>query len=313
VRIDGRTRCDGEQDGDALEMKGYATQDTSVPPVVAASFYTNTGPSPTSENKIDGILTTTYQEPIRRIVIEDGELDSLDNVRLTRCGCAPPQITCPAPITVECTGSQCGQVVPPPATATGECAPITVTGPGPQCFPLGTTTTTYTATDGDGNQASCTSSVTVVDTTPPVIVTTPILIDGAFNHSYETIRLSDCVESVFDQCMGPGDILASAAIVRITSDEPEDVQGGGDGNTCDDIVIVDETTAQVRRERQGGGDGRVYTIHFTVDDGNGNEIPSSCRVDVCHSAAQCPATDSGCASCVGSGCGACPGDDPTCT
>lgn len=43
------------------------------------------------------------------------------------------------------------------------------------CFPVGTTTITFTATDQRGNTANCTTTVTVVDDTPPTILFCPEL------------------------------------------------------------------------------------------------------------------------------------------
>ncbi len=87
----------------------------------------------------------------------------------------PPTIVCPADFAVECV-----EDVPPcdpdDATVTDGCGPVTVIcdqGPlvGGPCG--GTITRTYTATDAAGNTASCTQTVTVDDTTPPVFTSCP--------------------------------------------------------------------------------------------------------------------------------------------
>jgi hypothetical protein len=79
---------------------------------------------------------------------------------------APPQVTCPEPSTFECDASQ--PVVPPDATATDVCKLQSVT-PSATSFPLGTSTVTYTAKDVAGLEATCSTSVTVKDTQPPVL------------------------------------------------------------------------------------------------------------------------------------------------
>lgn len=56
------------------------------------------------------------------------------------------------------------------ATASDNCGPVTITrSPSGNTFPVGTTTITWTATDGANNTTTATQTVTVVDDTPPVI------------------------------------------------------------------------------------------------------------------------------------------------
>lgn len=66
----------------------------------------------------------------------------------------------------------------------------------------------------------------------------------------------------------------------ITQDEP--VNETGDGDTSPDGDGVGTDTAQVRAERSGTGDGRVYDISFTADDGNGGTCSGSVEVGVPH-------------------------------
>ena len=56
--------------------------------------------------------------------------------------------------------------------------------------------------------------------------------------------------------------------------------GNGDGDTVNDIVIVDDDTFQLRAERAGSGDGRVYTITYEVTDACGNSTLASATVNV---------------------------------
>ena len=72
-------------------------------------------------------------------------------------------LTCPANITMSNDPNQCGAVVNyPPPTATGSCGTVTCSPASGSFFPRGTTTVTCTATG-----ATCTFTVTVVDTQPP--------------------------------------------------------------------------------------------------------------------------------------------------
>ncbi|MEN3334441.1 MAG: hypothetical protein V7641_3806 [Blastocatellia bacterium] len=81
----------------------------------------------------------------------------------------PPQITCPANITLKSpqVGSGCVVVKYTTPTATDNCPlppnPVTCTPPSGTCFPLGMTTVTCTATDSSGNTATCSFKVSVFD------------------------------------------------------------------------------------------------------------------------------------------------------
>ncbi|HYO52173.1 HYR domain-containing protein, partial [Archangium sp.] len=80
-----------------------------------------------------------------------------------------PLLTCPAPLTAECSGGA-ASVTPPAATASDTCQLAEVVNPAAASFPLGTTVLTYSAKDTFGNQATCTSSIEVADTRPPLLV-----------------------------------------------------------------------------------------------------------------------------------------------
>ena len=192
---------------------------------------------------------------------------------------APPSITCPAPATIECAGP--GTLFTPgTAMATDNCS-ATVSGPSAGPFPLGTTTLSYSATDGVAT-ASCSSSVTVVDTTAPVIssLTNSFATIWPPNHN-RMVSLNLSV-SVTDGCAG-GAIPASACrITNITSDEA--VNALGDGNTDPDWTFGPGLTGALRAERSGTGDGRVYTISVVCADAQGNDsAPLTTTVTVPHS------------------------------
>jgi GH35 family endo-1,4-beta-xylanase len=103
------------------------------------------------------------------------------------------------------------------------------------------------------------------------------------DHDYQTFTITDLVSSVTDSCdasLG----LAGAVITQVTSDEPEDGTGRGgghDGHTRNDIVIAaDCRSAQLRVEREGGGNGRVYTLALHAQDAAGNRVATSVQVMV---------------------------------
>ncbi|WP_170115466.1 kelch repeat-containing protein [Melittangium boletus] len=79
----------------------------------------------------------------------------------------PPQLTCPKPSTLECERGHAVDL--PPATASDTCALARVEKPVLASFPLGTTLLTYKAADTAGHEVSCTTSLTLKDTRPPVL------------------------------------------------------------------------------------------------------------------------------------------------
>jgi hypothetical protein len=141
-------------------------------------------------------------------------------------------------------------------------------------FPLGTTNVTLTVNDGQYNDTD-TVSITVVDTTPPeiTIVVTPNDLWPP-NHKYVEVTT---VVTAQDLCEP-----SPTTFVSITSNEPDNAKGIGDGNTVDDIVIVDNFTFKLRAERAGNGSGRIYTITYEATDDSGNTAQAYATVTVKH-------------------------------
>src|SRR5207249_2126064 len=83
----------------------------------------------------------------------------------------PPQITCPANLTVNTAPGVCASNVTFAVSATDNCAVASISSSPASgfAFPLGTTTVTSTARDSSGNASTCTFTVTVNDTQPPTI------------------------------------------------------------------------------------------------------------------------------------------------
>ena len=70
-------------------------------------------------------------------------------------------------------------------------------------------------------------------------------------------------------------------LLSVTSNEPDN--GLGDGDRPNDIVILDDFTFDLRAERSGTGEGRIYTITYEVVDACGNSTVASATVTVPHS------------------------------
>ena len=84
-------------------------------------------------------------------------------------------------------------------------------------------------------------------------------------------------------------------IDAIFQDEPTDTFG--DGRSTPDGTGVGTSTANVRAERTGTprvpGDGRVYHISFTADDGNGGQCCTTVTVCVPHDQQDVTCVDQG--------------------
>jgi hypothetical protein len=67
-------------------------------------------------------------------------------------------------------------------------------------------------------------------------------------------------------------------LVSVTSSEPDDARGSGDGHTLQDIVVVDGNSFLLRAERSGSGPGRLYTMTFLATDACENASVASATV-----------------------------------
>jgi predicted extracellular nuclease len=89
------------------------------------------------------------------------------------------------------------------------------------------------------------------------------------NHKYVTV---DATVTATDKA------APTVTLVSVTSDEPDN--GDDDGDTIDDVVIVDQDTFKLRAERSGVGDGRVYTVTYRATDACGNSTVKPATVTV---------------------------------
>jgi hypothetical protein len=82
--------------------------------------------------------------------------------------------------------------------------------------------------------------------------------------------------SASDNC----DPSAVCKIVSVSSNEP--VNGLGDGDTAPDWLITGDLTVNLRAERSGKGNGRIYTVTFECTDASGNSATGTTTVAVPH-------------------------------
>ncbi len=92
------------------------------------------------------------------------------------------------------------------------------------------------------------------------------------NHKLKTITLTGATD--------PDGNVLTYSVTGVTQDEP--TNGLGDGDTPIDAVLGTGPTLQVRAERSGLGDGRVYRIAYTLTDGLGGSCSGVATVGVPH-------------------------------
>src|SRR6185295_15630898 len=144
---------------------------------------------------------------------------------------------------------------------------------------VGNHTVTVTTTGASCGSEQQTATLTVTNGTPTINLSTTSVSVWPPNHQYQTFNVSDFVSSATAGC-GGGDITSSVVIQKVSSDEPEN-SNGADGNTVNDIVIAANCkSVQLRRERDGNLNGRVYTITFKVTDSFGNSTTATVKVNV---------------------------------
>jgi len=146
---------------------------------------------------------------------------------------------------------------------------------------------------------------------PPIVTNQPPDCSGALpsfsrslepNHKWVPVTIGGVVDP-------DGDPL-SITVACVTQDE--DVVGRrGSGSTCPDASFSGSDVS-LRAERDGGGDGRVYHIIFTADDGRGGTCCGQATACVPHDQGHPTCGDQG-PRCDSTSCGACAAPPTECT
>jgi hypothetical protein len=218
-------------------------------------------------------LTRPY---VHRVIDGFGQA-AQDNVVVSVVDTTPPVLSEPEDLAVECLGPDGTSVHIGRAFAQDRCDPdVEVTNDAPALFAPGVTVVTWTATDDSGNQTIRTQNVRVVDTTPPEL---DVELDpDALWPPNHKLRAIEATIEVVDVC-DPNPVVQLAAI---ESDEPDD--GTGDGATTNDIqgaaLGTDDREFDLRCERKGNGDGRVYSVTYQASDASDNTTEETDEVTV---------------------------------
>ncbi len=194
--------------------------------------------------------------------------------------CVPtPVITCLDP-SANADPQTCDASIPCHAVATcadpaGGSVTVVCDSAGP--FGVGSNDVTVQCDGATGIGVSVCQAI-VVDVTPPTI---SVSVDPAelWPPNHHMVDITATV--VVDDCSATDISLDS-----ITSSEPDDAEGDGDGATVGDIREADLGTAdfdfQLRAERAGNGPGRVYSLTYSATDPGGNMSSADAVVTVDH-------------------------------
>ena len=125
-------------------------------------------------------------------------------------------------------------------------------------------------TTGSCNTATQSATLAVNSSPPTITLSSNTASMWPPNHNYHTFQVTDFVASA-SSC--DGTVNANTVIIdHVTSDEV---------NLDNDMVIAcDRKSAQLRADRDSGGDGRVYTIYFKATDSHGNSTTVTATVTV---------------------------------
>jgi uncharacterized repeat protein (TIGR01451 family) len=128
--------------------------------------------------------------------------------------------------------------------------------------------------DPNTNNNSATATTTASNPPPTITgasVDKPVLWPP--NHKLVNVTVS---YEVTDNCPLP----PNSCTLSVSSNEP--INGTGDGNTSPDWIILDAHHVQLRAERAGNGNGRIYTIGITCVDSGRSSSHKHVEVTVPH-------------------------------
>jgi len=240
---------------------------------------------------------------------EQGAVDCIDffhagEQRLAiNASCGPPVAAVAPVLTVECTSAVGGLVMldgsastdPNSSPGTNDgidsfdwyvgygTAEESYLGSGEQLVapvPFGSHAVTLRVTNRFGESSTAATTATVIDTQPPTLSVT-LDPETLWPPNHRMVPVSAAVTAT-DNCGSP-----ELRLVSVTSSEPDDAKGGGDGHTSGDIqgALIDtaDLSFELRAERSGRGNGRVYEVVYQVTDVAGTTVLATARAVVPHS------------------------------
>lgn len=246
-----RLVCDASNNGDKvyfddISIQGCGAASLPCAPVSVVNDYTGTddasGTYPAGTTEVTWTYTDangdTYTAT-QNVTVGDGDTFA---------------ITCSGDMSVSMTGAGCNEnVTVTPPTVTGGCGTVTVTNDltgtssASGIYTSGATTLTWTATDEDGNQVTCTQTITVVDDQAPTMACQDVtLIIGSDGTA--SLTTADLDAGTTDNCglasltvnpssFGAGDVGQSGLTATLTATD-----NAGNVNFCTSSISVQDVT-----------------------------------------------------------------------
>jgi hypothetical protein len=157
-----------------------------------------------------------------------------------------PRLSCPAGVTAEATQATGAQVTYPAATVSDASGNVVLaySQPTGTVFPPGVSQVSVTATDGAGNSASCSFTVSVRDTLPPTLTcpfnvtaeaTDPRGVSVSYPPALVTDAVSALTNTVYSKDSGSTFLPGQTRVTVMATDE------SGNASTCNFYVTVRDT------------------------------------------------------------------------
>ncbi|HLL00198.1 MAG TPA: HYR domain-containing protein [Myxococcaceae bacterium] len=138
-------------------------------------------------------------------------------------------------------------------------------------------TITFQVTDQAGNTTTASTTHTVVDVTPPTITRATPSKQTLWPPNHKMVPVTVGV-TLSDNCGNTSG--AQCRILRVTSNEP--INGPGDGNTHWDWELLGPMAVNLRAERAGLLNSRIYTLWVECRDSGGQVATTTTSVTVPH-------------------------------
>ena len=301
-----------DSDNNTSTATFHVTVRDTTPPSIAATANINTSTTnpagrtvsytrPTATDLVDGTDPVTCAPAsgatfaIGTTTVNCSSTDAHGNtgtssftVTVTLTDTTPPVVTPPSNMTVAATSSS-GAVVTFTATATdnvdGPLTPTCTPASG-STFPLGVTTVTCRATDAHGNTGTATFTITVSDTTPPVVTVPANMTVNSTSASGVPVTFTATATDNIDGALTPTCTPASGSTFPIATTtvtcRATDAHGNtGTASFTVKVVLVDTTPPVVKVPANmtvtaTGPTGAVATFTATATDNIDGALTPTC-------------------------------------